>query len=194
MANKEKGGHHFIEAGHLRTFNQFFVGKRPCDALARAMPGARPTRPPRIFFEKDVPYYASTRDMTEIPGCELRLYKDWDDVAAACPAANCRTLMSAWSRRIVPTDRPPRGSFWTRALAIHCVLRSGYPVTISRLAGGRARRLPAGRTGSADFDLVLSYTGGEALNWLKTLLDARRVAPLYGSVDPADPSPCGARR
>ena len=29
-----------------------------------------------VFFEKDVPYYASTRDMTEIPGCELRLYDD----------------------------------------------------------------------------------------------------------------------
>jgi spore maturation protein CgeB len=34
------------------------------------------------------------------------------------------------------------------------------------------------------FDLVLSYTGGEALELLKFRLGAQRVAPLYGHVDP----------
>src|SRR6185312_12317 len=33
-------------------------------------------------------------------------------------------------------------------------------------------------------DLVLSYTGGTALDELKTRLGARRTAPLYGFVDP----------
>jgi len=32
---------------------------------------------------------------------------------------------------------------------------------------------------------VLSYTGGRSLDELRTLLGAREVAPLYGSVDPA---------
>src|SRR3954454_4887711 len=31
-----------------------------------------------IFFEQDVPYYASHRDFTEIAGGELHLYPDWD--------------------------------------------------------------------------------------------------------------------
>ncbi len=35
------------------------------------------------------------------------------------------------------------------------------------------------------FDLVLSYTGGKALDELTKRLGARHVAPLYGSVDPA---------
>jgi spore maturation protein CgeB len=35
-----------------------------------------------------------------------------------------------------------------------------------------------------DFDLVLSYTGGTALDVLRTELGAVRVAPLYGHVDP----------
>jgi spore maturation protein CgeB len=35
-----------------------------------------------------------------------------------------------------------------------------------------------------EFDLVLSYTGGAALTALRDRLGARRVAPLYGSVDP----------
>jgi spore maturation protein CgeB len=35
-----------------------------------------------------------------------------------------------------------------------------------------------------DYDLVLSYTGGAALEQLRSRLGAVRVAPLYGSVDP----------
>jgi spore maturation protein CgeB len=38
--------------------------------------------------------------------------------------------------------------------------------------------------GLGDFDLVLSFTGGSALTELQERLGARRVAPLYGSVDP----------
>ena len=39
--------------------------------------------------------------------------------------------------------------------------------------------------GLAPYDLVLSYTGGFALEALRTQLGARHVAPIYGSVDPA---------
>jgi spore maturation protein CgeB len=41
-----------------------------------------------------------------------------------------------------------------------------------------------GERGLRDFDLVLSFTGGAALAQLRTTLGARRVAPLYGHVDP----------
>src|SRR5687768_13319165 len=34
-----------------------------------------------VFYERDTPYYAGARDMTAIPGCELRLYSSWADVA-----------------------------------------------------------------------------------------------------------------
>jgi spore maturation protein CgeB len=57
------------------------------------------------------------------------------------------------------------------------------PITLERLrTGASVPYLPAG--GLGDFDLVLSYTGGTALEELKQRLGARRVAPLYGSVDP----------
>ena len=36
------------------------------------------------FFERDVPYYAAHRDVTELPGGELVLYADWN---AALPQA-----------------------------------------------------------------------------------------------------------
>jgi hypothetical protein len=32
------------------------------------------------FFERDRPYYAAHRDVTELPGGELVLYDAWDDV------------------------------------------------------------------------------------------------------------------
>src|SRR5256886_11715757 len=38
--------------------------------------------------------------------------------------------------------------------------------------------------GLEPFDLVLSYTGGRALDELRNALGARNVAPLYGSADP----------
>jgi spore maturation protein CgeB len=57
------------------------------------------------------------------------------------------------------------------------------PVTLSRLAAGETTGY-IGPRGLGDFDLVLSYTGGAALEELKWRLGARRTAPLYGSVDP----------
>jgi spore maturation protein CgeB len=57
------------------------------------------------------------------------------------------------------------------------------PVTLSQLARGEhVDYLPD--EGLGDFDLVLSFTGGEALTALRDALGARRVAPLFGSVDP----------
>ena len=32
------------------------------------------------FFERDVPYYAIHRDLRELPGTDLRLYPDWDQI------------------------------------------------------------------------------------------------------------------
>jgi spore maturation protein CgeB len=58
------------------------------------------------------------------------------------------------------------------------------PVTLGRLeAGETVAYLP--KDGLGDFDLVLSLTGGRALEALRTKLGARRTAPLYGTVDPA---------
>jgi spore maturation protein CgeB len=57
------------------------------------------------------------------------------------------------------------------------------PITLSRLRSGElVSYLPT--YGLGDFDVVLSYTGGRALEELGTRLGARAVAPLYGSVDP----------
>ena len=33
-----------------------------------------------VFFERDVPWYANNRDLTEIVGGRLVLYRDWEEV------------------------------------------------------------------------------------------------------------------
>ena len=61
-------------------------------------------------------------------------------------------------------------------------------VTLDRLA--RGERVPyIGPRGLVDYDVVLSYTGGESLVHLRERLGARRTAPLYGSVDPVAHQP-----
>jgi spore maturation protein CgeB len=57
------------------------------------------------------------------------------------------------------------------------------PVTLSTLESGEHPTY-IGKDGLGAFDLVLSFTGGAALDALKTELGARRVAALYGHVDP----------
>src|SRR5512133_539030 len=33
-----------------------------------------------VFFERDVPYYAEHRDLFELPGGELNLYREWNGI------------------------------------------------------------------------------------------------------------------
>ena len=135
------------------------------------------------FFERDVPYYAQARDLHTLPqGGELVLYPSWD---AALPLAR-RTLADADAA--IVTSYCADGVAACRLVQESTIpVRAFYdldtPVTLSRLeAGERVDYIPP--EGLGGFDLVLSYTGGRALDLLRTRLGARRVAPLYGSVDP----------
>lgn len=134
-----------------------------------------------VFFERDAPYYARHRDLLELPAGELVLYRDWSDVAGRARAA------TAEADAVIVTSYCPDGRA-AAALALEAGRRSVFydmdtPVTLARLAAGeRVDYLP--EAGLADFDLVLSYTGGEALVRLERDLGASRAVPLYGHVDP----------
>jgi spore maturation protein CgeB len=136
-----------------------------------------------VFFEKDVPYYAMHRDLTELPGGgELRLYQDWDDAVSEVHKhladADVAMVTSYCPDGIAATDL---------VLASNVGVKTFYdmdtPVTLKSLAAGESVSY-IGPRGLRDFDLVLSYTGGAALDQLQSRLGARRVAPLYGHVDP----------
>jgi spore maturation protein CgeB len=136
-----------------------------------------------VFFERDVPYYAAHRDFTSFPSAQLVLYSDW----AAISSTATRHVAGA-DATIVTSYCPDaniaaRLSFDAAPGALHVFYDLDTPVTLARVnAGEHVEYLPSG--GLRNFDLVLSYTGGAALDSLRTLLGARRVAPLYGHVDP----------
>src|SRR5204862_2636914 len=135
-----------------------------------------------IFFERDVPYYAGARDLDVLPCGTLLLYSDWQNVLTqarehvrdadvAIVTSYCPDAIAAGE--LIQTN--------TRALRVFYDLDT--PVTLTQLA--RGIDVPyIGPRGLADFDLVLSYTGGSALTELRSRLGARAVAALYGHVDP----------
>ncbi|MFT3772762.1 MAG: glycosyltransferase [Minicystis sp.] len=134
------------------------------------------------FFERDVPYYAKNRDLERLEHGELRLYEAWEPLIPEARAA------LAGADVAMVTSYCPDGVA-AAELVLDSRARSKVfydldtPVT---LALARAGQRPAylGPNGLGRFDLVLSYTGGAALDDLRAILGARRVAPLYGSVDP----------
>jgi spore maturation protein CgeB len=136
-----------------------------------------------VFFEHDVPWYAQHRDLKHIPEVELLIYADWSAIQS-----RARAELSGADVAIV-TSYCPDALAACRLLFDEStrVLRVFYdldtPVTLGRLAGGLpVDYLPP--EGLANFDLVLSFAGGGTLRALAERLGARRVAPLYGHVDP----------
>lgn len=158
-----------------------------CDALIRG-------RHRIVFFERDVPYYASHRDLTSIAGARLVLYSAWEDILPQARRELCGAdigmVTSYCPDGIVASDLVVSSS-----AKLHLFYDLDAPVTLDCLRQGLDVAY-IGARGLEDFDLVLSYTGGEALTELKTRLGAKRVAPLYGSADPAvhRPVPVSADR
>jgi spore maturation protein CgeB len=135
-----------------------------------------------VFFERDVPYYATNRDLWEIPGGELVLYDAWENIRSRAQQevadADVAMVTSYCPDGLEATDVVLGAG---RALRVFYDLDT--PITLSRLKAGETTTY-IGPYGLAGFELVLSYTGGAALDILKTELGARHVAPLYGHVDP----------
>ncbi len=134
------------------------------------------------FFERDTAYYAANRDAPSLPYVNVHLYSEWNqslplirtvlaDSDVAMVTSYCADGAAACE--LILTENLGRSIFYDL----------DTPVTLSRLAQGETPPyLPA--EGLGGFDLVLSYTGGNALRQLRSWLKARTVATLYGWVDP----------
>ncbi len=150
----------------------------PYRAILRALArrGVRIT-----FYEKDVEYYALRRDLTNCDYADLKLYSTWDDVRAAA-LAEC-----ADSDIVITASFVPEGArINDDVLSLNGPLKVFYdldtPVTLNKLSWGNAEYIRQEQL--ADFDLVLSWTGGRALEQLQTVYKVRMARPLYGCVDP----------
>lgn len=153
-------------------------------ALWRALIGGLVAAGHRVtFFERDTEWYAAHRDLAGLPeGAHLLVYPDWSAVLA-----EARRALDAADAAIVTSYCPDAQVATALVLDSRIPARCFYdldtPVTLARLAEGEdVDYVPP--DGLGEFDLVLSFTGGRALTLLRERLGARRVAPLYGSVDP----------
>lgn len=137
-----------------------------------------------VFLERDAPWYRDTRDLDALPeGAELVLYPDWPSVLprARVEAARADAVMVT---SFCPDGPAASRLAWDEARGLTAFYDMDTGVTLRRLEAGEVvDYLPP--EGLGGFDLVLSYTGGRALEALRARLGARRVAPLYGHVDPA---------
>ena len=168
--------------GHANTFR----------ALARAL-HQRGHRV--VFFEKDVEWYASNRDLPEPGFCELRLYTRW---AEALPQVR-RELGSA-DVAVVGSYFPDGIAAIAEMLESNAAVRTFYdidtPITVAALRGGlpqQANNGPAGGPGGCEYlradqlpglDIYFSFTGGPMLDELQDRFGVRRAVPLYCSFDP----------
>jgi spore maturation protein CgeB len=134
-----------------------------------------------VVFERDMPYFAANRDIWSVRNGRLRLYLDW---AYVLPEVR-RELADADVGLV--SGGCPDGAAASEAViespvAVRCFYDPDAPRTLVRMRQGQ-------RPGNFDpaalglFDLVLSATGGEALQEFAAL-GARRVAALYPGVDP----------
>jgi spore maturation protein CgeB len=137
------------------------------------------------FFERNQPYYEAARDWysTDVaePTTELIVYDGWwairDRVVRTLMDADVAIVTSYCPDAVAACDE----ILESNALPVFYDLDTG--VTLSNIQSG-APVTYLGANGLRSYELVLSYTGGGALEELRTLLGAKHVAPLYGHVDP----------
>jgi spore maturation protein CgeB len=161
--------------GHATTYR----------ALARALC----ERGHRVrFFERDQPWYAANRDLSDPPYAETHLYSSLEDLEAPFGGGIRADLVIIGS--YVPEG--VRLAEWAleRAAGLTAFYDIDTPVTLASLERGACSYLTPDSI--PRFDLYLSFAGGPALERLRVRYGARRVRPLYCSVDPHHYHPTGA--
>lgn len=157
--------------GHATTFRALFeaLHRRGHDIL---------------FFEKDVEWYKSNRDLPEPRFCKLRLYTNWSEV------------VSELRRALLDADVGLVGSYFPDGVAAidelfesRTSVKAFYdidtPVTIAGLRQqGHTEYLNAEQI--PGFDVYFSFTGGPILTEIETRFGARSAVPLYCSFDPRE--------
>jgi spore maturation protein CgeB len=145
-----------------------------CNALARQ--GHDVT-----FFERDVSYYANHRDLLWPKSYKLVLYPSWPEVNSLAKSAVFESDVTVVTSYC--PDAPAACALVLGSKTTKVFYDLDTAVTIQTFrANGSVDYIP--QAGLGDFDVVLSYVGGQALKELQELFGAKQVAPLYGSVDP----------
>lgn len=136
-----------------------------------------------LFFEKDVPYYRLRRDFDSCDYCQLTLYEDWQQVRrqAIHEAADSDVVITA---SYLPEGAQINDEVLDLARPLRVFYDLDTPVTLANMEKEGVEYLCGEQI--PEFDLVLSFTGGKALEELERTYGARMARSLYGCVDPDD--------
>jgi spore maturation protein CgeB len=155
--------------GHATTFRSLLRG---LDALGHSV----------LFLERDVPWYADSRDLPDPDFCVLRYYEGIAD------------MTSRFAKAIRDADAVIVGSYVPQGVKVIDAVAAirpdplffydiDTPVTLAKLAQGDEEYLA--RRQIPLFETYFSFSGGPVLNRLETEFGARSAAALYCSVDAA---------
>lgn len=143
-----------------------------------------------LFLERDVPWYASHRDLERPDFCELRFYDSLDALTQFTPRI-------ASADAVILGSYTPEGAEIGRWLArtangVLAFYDIDTPVTLAQLAEGRCAYLA--RRQIRHFQLYFSFTGGPTLAKLERDYGSPAARALYCSADPALYRPVEAER
>jgi spore maturation protein CgeB len=134
-----------------------------------------------LFLERNVPWYASQRDLTDPDYCQLAYY---DDLAG----------LDGWRGDIAGADAVIVGSYVPEGVEVARFVQAAAdgvtafydidtPVTLAKLARGDHEYLSPEVI--PRYDVYLSFTGGPTLDLLEQRYGSPAARALYCSVDPA---------
>jgi len=133
------------------------------------------------FLERDVPWYASHRDLARPDFCELRCYRSVGELRRAHASLIGRAdVVIAGS--FVPEGRKVIDVIARLSAGQLCFYDIDTPVTVAGLAAGNCAYL--GPEQIPLFDIYFSFAGGPILERLEREFGARQARPLCCAVDP----------
>jgi spore maturation protein CgeB len=134
-----------------------------------------------LFLERDVPWYASQRDLPNPPWGRTEMYSSLDNFRKRSgPELQRADLVIVGS--YVPQGAEVIEFVQSRAAGVTAFYDIDTPVTLAALDEGRCEYLRPDLI--PGFDLYLSFTGGPILNQLEEEYGARRSVAFHCLVDP----------
>lgn len=135
-----------------------------------------------VFFEKNVEWYESNRDLPNPEFCDVRIFENWREVLPGI-----RRQLSECDVAIVGSYFPNGVEAIDEMLDSTAAVRAFYdidtPITLAQLRErGETEYLNSRQI--AGIDLYFSFTGGPMLGEIENRFGAARAVPLYCSFDP----------
>ena len=134
-----------------------------------------------LFLERDVPWYASSRDLPNPEYCSTALYTSLDDLKARF-TEQVREADLVMVGSYVPEGVPVGQWVTGTAQGIKAFYDIDTPVTLAKLEREDYEYLHPSLI--PQYDLYLSFTGGPTLNLLERKYGSPMARPLYCSFDP----------